>query len=63
MHYTDSRNGGSEIYNYARYFEFNLQLEEWVWTNKDCASEPPPAPTNTPNPDPGKPDCPQTPLN
>jgi hypothetical protein len=22
-----------------------------------------PAPTNTPNPDPGKPDCPQTPLN
>lgn len=36
-------------------------LEEWVWTNKDCANEPPPAPTNTPNPDPGKPDCPPFP--
>lgn len=28
-----------------------------------CPSLPKPVPTNTPNPDPGKPDCPQTPLN
>ena len=59
-------NGSFNPYQYAylRFFEVNFQLEEWVWTNKDCnKEEPPPTPTNTPNPDPGKPDCPQAPLN
>ena len=55
---------GYNHYQYARDFESYFVLEEWVWTNKDCdKEEPPPVPTNTPNPDPGKPDCPQVPLN
>lgn len=58
--YTDSRYGYG-YNNYVRYFDVPFMLEEWVWTNKDCANEPPPAPTNTPNPDPGKPDCPPFP--
>lgn len=48
---------GYNHYQYARFFEVPFMLEEWVWTNKDCANEPPPSPTNTPNPDPGRPDC------
>lgn len=41
-----------------------VTLYEWGWTNKECEKEElPPSPTNTPNPDPGKPDCPQLPLN
>jgi hypothetical protein len=39
----------------------NVFLFEWVWTNKDCEKEEPPS--VTPNPDPGKPGCPQVPLN
>jgi len=42
---------------YYRVFETVSLQEEWVWTNKDCATEPFPAPNNTPNPDPGKPEC------
>jgi len=37
-----------------------VTLYEWVWDNPECNE---PAPTNTPNSDPGKPDCPQAPLN
>ena len=59
----DPANTEPEHKEYLRSFEYNFRLEEWVWTNKDCANEPPPAPTNTPNLDPGKPDCPQAPLN
>ena len=50
---------GYDYYQYVRYFEFNFLLEEWVWTNEECNN---PAPANTPNPDPGKPDCPQLSL-
>lgn len=63
VHWTDSRYGGSDIYNYIRCFEYAFLLEEWVWTNKECEKEePPPAPTNTPNLDPGDPTCSQAPL-
>lgn len=54
---------GYNHYQYVRFFDVPIMLEEWVWTKKDCANEPPPAPTNTPNPDPGAPTCPQVPLN
>jgi len=42
-----------------------VTLYEWVWTNNECSEEnPPPAPTNIPNLDPGKPECSnQIPLN
>lgn len=29
-HYTDTRNGGSETYNYCRYYECGFSLYEWV---------------------------------
>lgn len=41
-----------------------VTLYEWVWTDKECDKEDPPsAPANTPNPDPGDPKCSKIPLN
>lgn len=35
-----------------------VTLYKWVWANEECNKEDPsPAPTNTPNPDPGRPGC------
>lgn len=37
-----------------------VTLYEWIWDNPECNN---PALTNTPNPDNGKPECPQIPMN
>ena len=52
-HYTNPSTG-YDSYHYKRYFELSpLRLEEWVWTDNECAKEE----LNSPNPDTGKKPC------